>query len=781
MAEPKAPRRADFRPVAARLRRWTRLSSRKSASGKAVTPRRIVLWALVIGCIAGFFNLPLPIEDPMRAGRAALRMHAADQSTVVVLVDDYTLSELAVSDPRRSDDAKVLDNLFEMGAQRVFFDRAYADTTVPAEDGQLVKAFQRHSPHVFVGLLADVMAGDGKTISIKPNPLFEPHVNVVSITGDEGPLGLSTRFPGSSVVDGKRYPSLSAELAGAKPFDGFYRVDFAIDHASIPRVNYIDVLRNRVPRSAIAGRDVVIAPSSHFNADFHPVPFRNPAPGAVLHVVGAETLKNGQPRDYGWLPALAVVALVIALQARRQRPSRRVFGLTAVALLATPMALEISNITIDIVPALIAHVIAWVRLHRLASTTYRGATGLKRIETLYGTGMAPTADVFALKIRNFATISANLTMEEIDQLLTKAQGMLRATDSAADFAFDKDTFVWLRPKSGIEEIEEHVRGLHALFRTSITLGAHAPDVATSIGVDTIGDAPLRSRIENAIQCTEDAAHANRIFMISEAALAADRAWRLQILSELEKAIAADEVEVVFQPKVSLVDERIVGAEALMRWHHPVRGPIDPSLVISCAEEHNRVDMITRFVLMRAMRDANRAIAADPGFKVAVNISALDLSEPGFVGTVQSLIAANRFPVANLVLEITETAPIESNKIVATNLAALKKMGVDLSVDDFGIGHASLHYLRQIPAGEVKIDRSFVAGMATSGEDRALVRTAIDMIHSLGRIATAEGVESAATVTMLREMGCDVAQGYFFYRPITMETLVPRLGRGAKAA
>lgn len=743
--------------------------------------RRIVAWALLIGLLCGFFDLPLPIEDTFRAARSAVRQHSSDQSIVVVAVDDRTLNALNAADTRRDQDAEFLEDLFRMGAKRVFFDRAYADSTVPEQDQMLVEAMKRHKPNVFVGVLPEFPQSDGSTITIQPNPVFRPHANLVTLFGEEGPFGLSTKFPMGTTLDGVAIPSLSGALAGIPPTEGSYRVDFSVDYKTVPLVSYIDVLRGRVPPSLFAGRDVIVAPSSRATVDYHPVPYRGKILGAVHHVLGAETLKNGTPRNLSWYPAFALVGLVLLFQRGRQRPSKRAMAAAIAILVTVPVGLDSINVAVDVVPALVALGIAWFRLHRYAAQSYRGSTGLQRIEMIHAVGSAPEMDIIALKIRNFATISASLTAEEVEKLLVKAQTMLKATDSEAQFAFEKDTFVWLRRAASVAELENHVRGLHALFRTSITIGAHAPDVASSIGIDVNHEGSVRSRVENAMQCAEDAAHANRIFIIGVAELAEDRAWRLQILSELENAIKTGEVDVVFQPKVSLTTGEIVGAEALMRWNHPERGPIDPSLVIAAAEEHNRVDMITRFVLKRAMEQARRAIAVDPAFKVAVNVSAIDLSDPMFLIDLEAIIAAYRFPVRNLVLEITETAPIENDKTVARTFAALKGMGIGMSVDDFGIGHASLHYLRQIPADEVKIDRSFVVGMQDSLEDRALVRTAIDMIHSLGRTAVAEGVEDLAAVELLRQMGCDTAQGYYFYRPITMETLVPRMQEGAKAA
>ena len=768
--------------AAADRRRLRRAAKRASRADKPRQTRaRIAAWAVGIALVAGAIDLMLPLEDSFRAVRTFARMHPADQSVLVVTVDDRSLNRLGVSDPKRSDDARVLDRLFALGAKRVFFDRAYADRTIPVEDQQLVAAFKRHTGRVFVGASTGLEQADGEIADVLPNPLFRDWVQIASMNGSQAPFGLATTFPVEARILGRDRPSISAELANYDGPPGKYRVDFAVDYKTIPTVEYVDVLTGRFDAGLVAGKDVIVSPSSKISSDYHLVPFREMVPGVVMHVIGAETLKTGRPIDLGWLPAFLLSALVIVVQARRRQPLKRLTLLCGGALVVVPLALDYASVNVDVMPALLCFGVGMYRLTRLSRETYHGATGLQRIEGLQASDSAETSDVIALKIRNFATISASLTPDEIDLLLMKAKTMLRATEPDAQIAFHKDTFVWLRPALPVEQLENHVRGLHALFRTSITIGSHAPDVASSIGLDINRDAPLRERTESAMQSAEDAAHGGKIFLISEARVVEDRAWKLQILSELEHAIRNDEVNVAFQPKVSLATGRIIGAEALMRWVHPTRGPVEPAQVVASAEEHNRVDMITRFVLNRALREARAAIEHDPAFMIAVNISALDLRDPMFAQQVASLLAAYRFPASNLMLEITETAPIENDQTVAQNMAVLKRSGVKLSVDDFGSGHASLHYLRQIPADEVKIDRSFVTGMDVSAEDRALVQASIEMIHALGRVSVAEGVENQAVVDLLREMGCDTAQGYFFSRAIPMARLVAQLSRGEKAA
>lgn len=753
--------------------------TKRNATGLASARRRIAIWAIGFGLLAGIAALFLPIEDSYRAIRAMVREHPSDGRTVVVFMDDESLDALGVNEPLRSDDAKVVDSLFAMGARRVFFDRAFVDAGVSAaDDATLVAAMRRHRGNVFIGATLPLDEG---TPAWFPHPRFRNAAKILAISGHEGPLGLSTIFPTSSFIRGEERPSLSAKLADVDRPGATYRVDFAVDPKTIPVAQYIDVLRGRVDPARFRDVDVVIAPSSRASSDFHPIPFAGKLPGALLHVMGAETLRAGYPVDLGWMPPFLAIAALVFAQSRKRRPSVRTATAAFAALALVPFALDYASVSIDIMPALLCLSIATVRLARLARETYRGETGLQNIAVLQRARADDQVDVIALKVRNFATISASLAPEEVDQLLVKAQAMLQATDHSAEFAFDKDTFVWLASRLRQGDLEDHLRGLHALFSTSISVGSQAPDVASSIGVDTDYGAPLRERIATAIQAAEDAAHAGRIYVVAEPRMVEDRVWRLQILSELENAIRNNDVNVFFQPKVSLADGSFVGAEALMRWNHPTRGYIEPSQVVTIAEEHNRVDMITRFVLDRAISQARRALEVNPDFKVGINISALDLSDPIFVNQVEHLLAAYRFPAGNMILEITETAPIDNDQGIAAALARLKRMGVRLSVDDFGIGHASLHYLRRIPADEVKIDRSFVSGMETSLEDRALVRTSIEMIHSLGRTAVAEGVETQAVVELLREMGCDAAQGYLFGKAVPMDDLLSLMGRRTIAA
>jgi diguanylate cyclase len=241
--------------------------------------------------------------------------------------------------------------------------------------------------------------------------------------------------------------------------------------------------------------------------------------------------------------------------------------------------------------------------------------------------------------------------------------------------------------------------------------------------------------------------------------------RLHLVAELRAALATDpdQIVVFYQPKCRLTGHA-VGAEALVRWQHPERGLLGPDKFLPAAEANSLMPVLTKHVLRTALAQCRRWRAADPLATVSVNLSVTSLLDDSMAEQVSAALAEAGVPPDALILEITETTimidPDRSNR----TLRALNERGIKLSVDDFGTGHCSLAYLRDLPVQELKLDRSFVRDIAVHERDAAIVRSTIDLAHSLGMGLVAEGVEDAAAAAMLREMGCDVAQGYYFGRP-----------------
>ncbi len=242
--------------------------------------------------------------------------------------------------------------------------------------------------------------------------------------------------------------------------------------------------------------------------------------------------------------------------------------------------------------------------------------------------------------------------------------------------------------------------------------------------------------------------------------------RLSIESALRGALANGEFELFYQPQVALAGQRLVGLESLIRWRRPGFGLIPPDQFIPAAEESGSIRSLGEWVIHEACAQLARWSAAGlPLVPVAVNVSSRQCADMAIVGTIRDALARSRLDPRLLKIELTESTAMHKADFVAELLARVAELGVGISVDDFGTGYSSLSYLKRFPVSELKIDRSFVAGITHGGDDAAIVKGTIALAHGLGKTVVAEGVETEEQLRFLSRLGCDTAQGYLFSRPL----------------
>jgi EAL domain-containing protein (putative c-di-GMP-specific phosphodiesterase class I) len=245
--------------------------------------------------------------------------------------------------------------------------------------------------------------------------------------------------------------------------------------------------------------------------------------------------------------------------------------------------------------------------------------------------------------------------------------------------------------------------------------------------------------------------------------------RFRILADIQAALLSrDQLRLVFQPRVDLQKGTCVGAEALIRWHHPELGMIGPSEFIPIIEQAGFARLLTNWVLDTALAQIAIWERRGLGLTVSVNVSAQNLDEEDFAAQVMQKIEAAGVQPAALELEVTEGTLIQNGQNAIAQLLALRNAGVRIAVDDFGTGYSSLAYLQRLPAHCVKIDRAFISSLQSAGPEYKLVASMTTMLHDLDFRVVAEGIETAATRDVLRSIGCDEAQGYFFTKPLPAE-------------
>ncbi len=359
-------------------------------------------------------------------------------------------------------------------------------------------------------------------------------------------------------------------------------------------------------------------------------------------------------------------------------------------------------------------------------------------------------------------VSGDRVLQEVGRRLQEA---LREGDSIARFGSDE--FAVLVPRARRAQVLEVIRRVRGAIEQSIDLEGLLVNLKVSIGISACPRDGVD--VETLLRCADTAMYVakdtNLGYAFYDAAVDTRAATHLGLIADLRHAIEDQELVLHYQPKIAVRSGRVVGVEALIRWHHPARGLIMPSEFIPVARETSLIKELTLHVIDEAGRQWRAWAEQGRRLPIAVNISTRDLLDPGFPGEVATLIGKWRMPVTMLKFEVTESSVVDDPRRTEDVLERLGAMGLRFSVDDFGTGYFSVACLKRLPIDEIKIDPSFVAAMAVHEEDEIIVRSTIDLGHSLGLSVVAEGVETRSAMERLAPFGCDVAQGYYLGRPM----------------
>ena len=363
--------------------------------------------------------------------------------------------------------------------------------------------------------------------------------------------------------------------------------------------------------------------------------------------------------------------------------------------------------------------------------------------------------------------------EVLRQVGARLKTVLRENDTVGRLVGDE--FVMLIDSLGLDAAPELVaERILDVLRQPIRLSqsAHQPLLVTaSIGIATGRPASAEDLMQDAdLALYKAKALGKDGYVKFETAMQTAAQDRIHLEMDLGNALAADQLCLVYQPMLDLESERVVGVEALLRWRHRSGEMIPPDAFIPIAEESGLIVPIGRWVLEEACAQGADWHAQGHRLNISVNVSARQLERPEFVDEVRVALADSGLDPAELTLEITETVLMRKPETTALLLAELKELGIRIAVDDFGTGYSSLAYLRQFPVDSLKIDRTFITGLALSSEAHALTHTLIQLGKALGLQTLAEGVEQHSQVRALQQEGCDLAQGFLFARPLAPDAL-----------
>ncbi|MEO8382454.1 MAG: EAL domain-containing protein [Acidobacteriota bacterium] len=384
-----------------------------------------------------------------------------------------------------------------------------------------------------------------------------------------------------------------------------------------------------------------------------------------------------------------------------------------------------------------------------------------------------------MDLDRFKDINDTLGHHFGDQLLIEIGRRLEQTVPSSNVArLGGDEFAVKFAATDVEHATEIAGRVGTAFEEPFVLGDVSVEINASFGIALFPDhaEDADTLMKRADVAMYDAKKNHSGIAVYEAGRDEHSVRRLSLMMELRQAIARDELELYFQPKIDIPTERVVHAEALVRWNHAKHGVMRPDEFIPLAEQSGKIGLITKWVIRKAIAQCAAWRAQGIDLTVAVNLSALDLFDSELPTFISGLLSEAELPPGKLLLEITESAIMKDAAYAQKILKDLKRRGLCLAIDDFGTGYSSLAHLKRLPVDELKIDKSFVQNLsASASDDVVIVRSTIELGHNMGLVVIAEGVETAESWSILKSLGCDMAQGYYMSRPLPAAQFVEWLG------
>jgi len=742
------------------------------------------------------------VDNALSSLRMSMVQRSDTGTLAVVAIDAPSLAKAGHWPWSRERYARVIANLRAAGAQTVAFDVDFSASSDPINDQALESAIADNAGWI---VLPTFVQGDGQYENA-PMAMLARNAVVGSVNILPDADGRVRQYArGFNHADHYR-PTIAAVLAhtGYREHSLFH-VDFGIQHAAIPKLSFDSVLQNSFDPALVRGRNILLGSTAEELGDAYPTPVAARMPGVMIHALAYESLIQGRALfelSRGVMLGVGLIALLLLWPQSGPLNIKRVFVRHAAvfsAALLGPLALQlaapVSANTGIVFVAQVLCVFETIR-HELAQRTmeisHNRETYLRHIalhdpetnlpnrramqeqlDEMHASQPARAVLVIAVGIDRFHTLRG-------------AIGHLRANDLMRKLA---ERIAELDPSVTVYHLSTSILGVlinledpadaNNLWRvrlealdTCLRVGDQDIDISIRAGM-AAREIASEKALESATIGLDQARIKKTFCVIDQLEPALDPKLQLALVNGVRRGLHAGDFAVVYQPKVSVRTSEVIGAEALVRWRHPNFGEISPTIFVPTAEETGAILQLTRWILARVIADQQSLLHRGVVLPIAVNLSARLLCDPGFC---EEIVRVVRGASASIIIEITETAMLDNPSVALAGIDTLRSGGIAISIDDYGAGMSSLGYLKQIPADELKIDRSLILDITTSARDRLILGSTVDLAHSLGMKVVAEGVEDEATALILTGLGCDVLQGYHLGAPMPLEDFSVMCGR-----
>jgi EAL domain-containing protein (putative c-di-GMP-specific phosphodiesterase class I)/GGDEF domain-containing protein len=742
---------------------------------------RHAAFAVLVALLLAAMTIFRPLDIAIWSLQSKLFNHAPS-AEIVLVTNGSRKSPSSRADLNRNYSAAI-KRLGEQGAKRIVIDASLQRSGSMQIDRDLRAILEQNKDRIILTRPVSKTIDQNKLVEAG-SPFFERDMRIASTDIVPDFLGFVWGIEAQHSDGKNEFPSVWNIIA----HDGLAKTaiwpDYAIDIGQLPQVSLAAIARGEPDvLESLRGKTIVIGGLDRDRRSLKaPDRYDGDVTASLIQIIAAETALRGEGQFAGsWItiPAFGIILLAGVCLFRKVR-IRQLFYAAWLAVFAATFVLSgMTGIRVMLAdPLVIALAYAMIRagfnyrrryLYNDPRSRLPNFAALRR--NLDDSVDLDRTAIAVAKIARLDAVMASLNPNEQGQYLRQIASRLTLGDTQTAVYHDGGKyFCFLLAEADYPDLQAHLEGLRAVASQAINVSGRAIDVSMTIGVDQSGSRASSNRISHAISAADQAREAYRpVFIITDFE-ADSEVWDYSLQSRLEDALSENRISIKLQSQIDLKTGLFIGAEALARWADEMRGEVSPERFILQCERVGRLDELTKRILRLSLEASRTLKEKQLPARVSVNVSAIQFVDHRIADLVEQMLTDTGADPANIVIEITETARIESFSVAREIMERIARSGVQFSIDDFGVSSANLEALYRLPFSELKIDRIFANSVANMASARAITANMIKLSRDLGMVSVVEGIESFATLDMLRHMGADLGQGFIISRPETYSLL-----------
>lgn len=736
--------------------------------------RKIALFAAVCGLL-GAFSIFEPLALVLSVLQSKMAVKPVSGDIVVVGIDPPSIMKIGRWPWPRDKQAELIKSIDSYGPKAIYVDISFEGTTTPSADRALREALE--STKAKTRVIAFASLKNGILEFSFPNKAAVGETKLVSAYAPYK-LGYIWEIPTNIVTGQSSMPTMTADIAGLAGDEAkLYKIDYSYNPNSVPYFPAGDIIEHSLALDKLKGKTVILARAGMTQNDIHTMPGWGDRPGSFFHVLGAETIKNGLPGEWGWMPFFLIALAICAVQLTRfgLRYSKPISWAGSIGILCISSALALQHIGNDPFAAFALigitgfyigrQKIALLRSQRDKISGFSDMTGYM-VEEVVSNAMFIAATIHRPEARRGYILES----DGINIMRAVGQRLSSIIDERQLTHNDNQQFVWEMPAIATSMLAEHLEGLRQLFVEPLIIDGRKIDVDIFFGIDRDINSNVKLRTLRALAASAEARDNQATFKIAISS-AYGAHLESNFADEFAAAVANGDIQILFRAHYNLANNLIRSAEATIGWAHPAYGQIAPARLFALARKSGQLHQVSYFLCKQTAHFAARLAKISPGFTLATKISMDILMDPEFEPAMVAAADAETCQTSDIIFDIVDLHAFAADDAARLAIRNVQTAGFRIGIGNFGLTSSDIDLMPLFKPDEIFLAPSFSAELLGSAGNQIFAEGALRIAQASDIISTADSIEDRAVLAELGKRGCDRCKGNSLSMPMNFKDFV----------